>query len=66
MLFEGVLKGKGKVNVYMNVIDPKNLDPVLGVIRDYVEKPTISDLKDGGHDIFIVIGIMWKNPPLAI
>jgi len=55
MLFEGVLKGKGKVNVYMNVIDPKNLDPVLGVIRDYVEKPTISDLKDGGHDIFIVI-----------
>jgi len=55
MLFEGVLKGKGKVNVYMNVVDPKNLDPVLGVIRDYVEKPTISDLKDGGHDIFIVI-----------
>lgn len=55
MLFEGVLKGKGKVNVYMNVVDPKNLDPILGVIRDYVEKPTISDLKDGGHDIFIVI-----------
>lgn len=55
MLFEGALEGKGKVNVYMNVVDPKNLDPVLNVIKDYVEKPTITDLKDGGYDVFIVI-----------
>lgn len=55
MLFKGVLEGMSKVNVYMNVVDSKNLDKVLDVINDYVEKPTITDLKDGGHDIFIVI-----------
>jgi ATP phosphoribosyltransferase len=54
-LFEGALKGGGKVNVYMNVIDPKKLDSVLDIIREYVKKPTISDLKSGGYDIFIVI-----------
>ncbi|MEA3254303.1 MAG: ATP phosphoribosyltransferase [Candidatus Altiarchaeota archaeon] len=55
MLFTGVLAGRGKVNVYLNVVDSKNLGKVLDVINDYVEKPTITDLKDGGHDIFIVI-----------
>jgi ATP phosphoribosyltransferase len=54
-LFEGVLKGYGKVNVYMNVLNPKNLDDVLGVIGSYVKKPTISELNSGGYDIFIVI-----------
>jgi len=54
-LFNGALKGEGKVNVYMNVLNPRNLDNVLEVIRKYVKKPTISDLKSGGYDIFIVI-----------
>ena len=55
MLFEGVLKSKGKVNVYMNVLKEEDLKQVLAVINDYVERPTITDLKGGGHDIFIVI-----------
>ncbi len=54
-LFDGALKGEGMVNVYMNVLNPKNLDAVLEVIRRYVKTPTISDLKSGGYDIFIVI-----------
>jgi ATP phosphoribosyltransferase len=55
MLFEGVLKSKGKVNVYMNVLKEENLKGVLDAINSYVEKPTVTDLKGGGHDIFIVI-----------
>lgn len=55
MLFEGVLKGKGKVNVYMNVLKEEDLDGVLKVINSYVERPTVTNLKGGGHDIFIVI-----------
>lgn len=55
MLFEGVLKSRGKVNVYLNVLREENLKPVLDVIKDYVERPTVTDLKGGGHDIFIVI-----------
>lgn len=55
MLFEGVLKGKGKVNVYMNVLKEEDLEGVLEVINSYVERPTITNLKGGGHDIFIVI-----------
>ena len=55
MLFEGVLKSKGKVNVYMNVLKEKDLAPVLEVINSFVERPTVTDLKGGGHDIFIVI-----------
>jgi ATP phosphoribosyltransferase len=55
MLFKGVLKSKGKVNVYMNVLKEENLKEVLKVINDYVERPTITDLKGGGHDIFIII-----------
>ncbi|RLI88278.1 MAG: ATP phosphoribosyltransferase [Candidatus Altiarchaeales archaeon] len=54
-LFNGALRGEGKVNVYMNVLNPGDLDAVLDVIRRYVKKPTISDLKSGGYDIFIVI-----------
>ena len=55
MLFEGVLKSKGKVNVYMNVLKEDNLKGVLEAINNYVERPTVTDLKGGGHDIFIVI-----------
>ena len=55
MLFSGVLKGKGKVNVYMNVLKEKDLEGVLEAINSYVERPTVTDLKGGGHDIFIVI-----------
>ncbi|RLI93868.1 MAG: ATP phosphoribosyltransferase [Candidatus Altiarchaeales archaeon] len=57
-LFKGALRGKGKVNVYMNVLNPKNLDSVLDVIKEYVKNPTISNLKGGGYDIFIVIDEM--------
>jgi ATP phosphoribosyltransferase len=55
MLFKGVLKSKGKVNVYMNVLKEVDLEEVLEVLNNYVEKPTVTDLKGGGHDIFIVI-----------
>ncbi|MBN2252009.1 MAG: ATP phosphoribosyltransferase [Candidatus Altiarchaeota archaeon] len=55
MLFEGALKGKGKVNVYMNVLAPKDLDKILDTLKDYVRKPTINDLRDGGYEIFIII-----------
>jgi len=54
-LFTGALKGEGSVNVYMNVLNPKNLDPVLKVLGKYVKNPTITNLKGGGCDIFIVI-----------
>lgn len=54
-LFEGALQSEGRVNVYMNLIDPKHLDGVLEVLKHHVEKPTISDLRGGGYDIFIVI-----------
>ncbi len=54
-LFEGALKSKGKVNVYLNVEDPKKLDAVLGSLKDYVKKPTISELYGGGFDIFVVM-----------
>lgn len=54
-LFSGALKGDGKVNVYMNVLKNEDLSKVLEVINGYVKNPTISNLKNGGHDIFIVI-----------
>ena len=54
-LFSGALEGEGKVNVYMDVVDPEDLDDVLGIIREYVKKPTVSELQDGGYDVFIVI-----------
>jgi len=54
-LFNGVLRGTGKVNVYMNVLAEADLSGVLDVLSKYVKNPTISELRDGGHDIFIVI-----------
>ncbi len=54
-LFKGALDAKGKVNVYMDVVDQKNLDKVLKIIGKYVKKPTISNLNGGGYDVFIVI-----------
>lgn len=57
-LFTGAMRGKGKVNVYMNILDPDDLDPVLEVISEYVESPTINDLRGGGYDVFIVIDEM--------
>ncbi|MBU4202258.1 MAG: ATP phosphoribosyltransferase [Candidatus Altiarchaeota archaeon] len=54
-LFGGALKGQGKVNVYMNVLNPKDLDKVLSVLRSHVERPTINNLEGGGYDIFVVI-----------
>ena len=54
-LFRGALKGKGKVNVFMNVMEEVNLKPVLDILSEYVKKPTINDLRDGGYDVFIVI-----------
>ncbi len=54
-LFRGALKGKGKVNVFMNVMEEAKLQPVLDTLSEYVEKPTINDLRGGGYDVFIVI-----------
>ena len=39
----------------MNVLEPDNLDAVLGTINGYVKNPTISNLRSGGYDIFIVV-----------
>ncbi len=54
-LFKGALEAEGKVNVYMNVNNPKDLRDVLKVLSPYVKKPTVSELWGGGYDIFIVI-----------
>lgn len=54
-LFRGALDAEGRVNVYMDVVNPKNLESVVEVVKKYVEKPTISELRGGGYDVFIVI-----------
>ena len=54
-LFKGALEAEGKVNVYMDVVNPDNIKGVIEIIKKYVEKPTISELQGGGYDIFIVI-----------
>lgn len=54
-LFKGALSAEGKVNVYMDVVNPEDLDGVIEIIKKYVENPTISKLREGGYDIFIVI-----------
>lgn len=54
-LFAGALRAKGKVNVYLNITKPKDLEPVLTAMKDYVKNPTISDLRGGGFDIFVVM-----------
>ncbi len=54
-LFEGALKSKGKVNVYINVNEPKNLPKVVEALKAYVKKPTVSELLGGGFDVFVVM-----------
>jgi len=54
-LFAGALMGQGKVNVYMNILNPKDLNNVLKVLKKHVKRPTINNLEGGGHDVFIVI-----------
>jgi len=54
-LFKGALNAEGRVNIYMDVINPDDLPGVLGVVNKYVKKPTISELNGGGYDVFIVI-----------
>jgi len=54
-LFQSALKADGMVNVYMDVMNPEDLEPVLNVLSEYVQAPTISDLRGGGYDVFVVI-----------
>lgn len=54
-LFKGALRAHGMVNVYMDVVNPADLDSVLEALSEYVKHPTISSLKGGGYDIFVVI-----------
>ena len=54
-LFRGALSAAGMVNVYMDVVCSDDLEPVLNVLSDYVQAPTISDLRGGGYDVFVVI-----------
>lgn len=54
-LIEGVIRAKDKVNVCLNVINPKDLTAVLKTLKRYVNRPTISELMGGGYDIFVVI-----------
>ncbi len=54
-LFDGALRGQGKVNVYMNVLNPKDLGNVIGILEKYVAHPTINNLERGGYDVFVVI-----------
>ncbi len=54
-LIKGAMNAENKVNVYMNVLNPKNLENVLDVIKKYSPTPTISQLNNGGYDIFIII-----------
>ncbi len=54
-LFNGALRGSGKVNVYMDVINPDDLESIIEILDNYVKKPTISELRGGGYDVFIVI-----------
>jgi len=66
-LFRGALRAKGKVNVYLNILDAKNLDTVLNVMKKYVKNPTISTLKGGGYDVFAVMdesGLKYILPQL--
>jgi ATP phosphoribosyltransferase len=36
-------------------MEPKNLNKLLKVLGEYVEKPTISQLSGGGYDIFVIL-----------
>ncbi|PKP61171.1 MAG: ATP phosphoribosyltransferase [Candidatus Altiarchaeales archaeon HGW-Altiarchaeales-1] len=54
-LIKGAMSAENKVNAYMNVFEPKNLENVLNLIKQYSSNPTISRLDNGGYDIFIII-----------
>ena len=54
-LLRGAIDAQNKVTVFMNVMEPKNLNKVLKVLEEYVEKPTISQLSGGGYDIFVIL-----------
>jgi len=54
-LFKGVLAARGKVNVYLNVKKPSNLEGVLKSLKKFVDSPTVSALSGGGFDVFIII-----------
>ncbi len=54
-LIKGAIRAENQVNVYMNVLEPKNLKNVMSIIKKYSSNPTISRLDNGGYDIFIII-----------
>jgi len=54
-LLGGAIRAENMVNAYMNVLEPKNLENVLNIIKKYSSNPTISHLDNGGSDIFIII-----------
>lgn len=54
-LIKGAMSAENKVNVYMNVLNPKNLENVMNIIKKYSSNPTISKLDNGGYDVFIII-----------
>ncbi len=54
-LIKGAIRAENQVNVYMNVLEPKNLENVMSIIKKYSSNPTISRLDNGGYDIFIII-----------
>ncbi len=54
-LIKGAMSAENKVNAYMNVLEPKNLENVMSIIKKYSSNPTISRLDSGGYDIFVVI-----------
>jgi len=54
-LINGAINAENKVNAYMNVTNPKNLKNVMGIIKNYSSNPTISQLENGGYDVFIII-----------
>jgi len=54
-LIKGAMSAENQVNAYMNVLEPKNLENVMSIIKKYSSNPTISRLDNGGYDIFIII-----------
>ncbi|MDI6730045.1 MAG: ATP phosphoribosyltransferase [Candidatus Altarchaeum sp.] len=54
-LIKGAMRAENQVNAYMNVLEPKNLENVMSIIKKYSSNPTISRIDNGGYDIFIII-----------
>ncbi|CEG12059.1 ATP phosphoribosyltransferase [groundwater metagenome] len=54
-LIKGAMHAENQVNAYMNVLEPKNLENVMSIIKKYSSNPTISRLDNGGYDVFIII-----------